>query len=399
MSDVQNPQLSQPLINSQQDIHEPPIPVSPSPSPAPALAPTQAPAVKPANPAPMQSPLGQSQPAPRALPKLPPVMWSDTQETLKNIEKKLGGPVLSYFTSLSIVGDDVKYFYTHLRDIGFQKKLFFIIASSGGDGKSAYRIAALLKNYCDELVVVIPEIAASAATMLSLAGDSVIMTPLSFLTAVDTSITHPLNPKDRDNNPVRVELEEIRRAVEVLSKSKTENSDNYEIYKTIFSYIHPVAFGSMERTSTLSEMLCQDMLSLRKVTLDPTAASTLINKLNHEYPAHGYPITRQKAKSLGLPIVDSDDELNNMLWRYLNANRVLTEPVRTDFTDSYFHKETYINAIESVGRRLACRNSVERRLDPIIKGWTTLREEYKWEALFEVEKDGQKKLQISTLNF
>jgi len=330
--------------------------------------------------------------------KRPPLMWADTQQILSAIETKLGGPVVSYYTTGSIVGDDVKYFYTHLKNIGHKDKIFFLLYSSGGDGKSAYRIASLLKSFCDELVIVIPEIAASAATMLALAGDSVIMTPLAYLTAVDTSLTHPLNPKDKSNNPVRVELEEVKRAAATLIKPENAEKDNLEAYKTMFNYIHPVAFGSMERASNLSEMLCRDILNLRKNPISPEEAEKLTVRLNRDYPSHGYPITRKKAKEIGIPVVDSDTELDTLLWKYINVNRFLTEPVRTDLSDSFFHTETYLNTIESVGRRIAVKEITERRLDPIIKGWTTLRNEFKWEALYEVEENGQKKMMLSRLD-
>jgi len=331
--------------------------------------------------------------------KLPPLLWRQTQDLLMSLEAELGGPVLCYFTRESIVGDDVKYFYSHLSSIGKVDKLYFILYSAGGDGKSAFRIASFLKNYCKELIVVIPEMAASAATMLSLAGDSIMMTPLAYLTAVDTSITHPLNPKDVRNNPVKVELEELRRAIDTFSSSNNSNQDKIEIYKTIFNYIHPVALGSMERMSTLSETLCRDLLSLRNQQLPKDKIGTLINRLNRDYPSHGYPITRQIAKNLELPILETSERVDNLLWKYMSVIRIFTEQVRTDFNDSYFHTETYLTSIESVGRRVAVRRAMERRLDPIIKGWTTLREEFKWESIFEVEENGEKKLKITNLDF
>lgn len=225
------------------------------------------------------------------------------------------------------------------------------------------------------------------------------MTPLAYLTAVDTSINHPLNPKDSRNNPVRVELEEVRRAIETFSQNSNSSQDKIEIYKTIFNYIHPVAFGSMERTSTLSEMLCRDLLTLRNQELPKDQADLLINKLNRDYPAHGYPITRQIAKNLGLPIQETSPTVDNLLWKYINVIRYFTEGVRTDFNDSHYHTETYLTSIESVGRRVAVRNVKEQRLDPIIKGWTTLRNEYKWESIYEVEENGEKKLRVTNLDF
>lgn len=393
---------------------------SPLPRPMPPPQPTNSPrsntlinptvSLPPIPPHPNQGDKLATQQPPKKKFKSPQLLWEQTQETLVKIKQKLGGFVLSYYVSLSIVSDDVKYFYTHLKDIGKQDKLYFILYSSGGDGKSAYRIASLLKNFCNELIIILPEMAASAATMLSLAGDKIIMTPLSFFTAVDTSIVHPLNPRDKYNDPVRVELEEIRRSIEALvSKNGAKNrvvekpgpvkEKTEDIYKTIFNYIHPVSYGAMERSSNLSEMLCRDILSLKNEAMDSKSADKLIEKLNHEYPAHGYPITRKKAKELGLPVQDSDPELDELLWNYINVNRFITEPVRTDLTDSFFHEEKYVNLIESVGRRTAVKNVMERRLDPIIKGWTTLRNDYKWESLYETEKDGEKKAFITRLNF
>ncbi|RJR27003.1 hypothetical protein C4561_04475 [candidate division WWE3 bacterium] len=331
--------------------------------------------------------------------KMPPVVWNDTQEVLKSINTKLGGAVVTYFTRGSIVSDDVKYFYSHLKTIGHQEKLFFIITSRGGDGMSAYRIASLLKKFCDELIIVVPEVAASAATMLSLAGDKIIMSSFSYLTAVDTSIVHPLNPLDVDKKPVRIELEEIKRSVSALSSTFKADESQSKVYETIFSYLHPAAFGALERASNLSEMLCKDILSLRKNPPSEEEASVLINKLNKEYPSHGYPIVPDKAQSLGLPVELADEETNNLLWSLINFYRYITEPVRTDFNDSSFHSEQYMNVIESVGRRLGVKNVLERRLDPIIKNWTTLRNDFVWEALFEKEENGEKKLIKSNLNF
>ncbi|NMB70398.1 hypothetical protein GYA27_04345 [candidate division WWE3 bacterium] len=380
--------IDTPNLNTDTNNQTPGIaPTSVPPQPQPQLQPQPKPME------PLKSPVQTGQSF-----KKPPLMWADSQQILGSIEKKLGGPVVSYYTTGSIVGDDVKYFYTHLKNIGHKEKIFFVLYSSGGDGRSAYRIASLLRSFCDELVIVIPEIAASAATMLALAGDSVVMTPLAYLTAVDTSLTHPLNPKDKSNNPVRVELEEVKRAASTLIKPDNQDKDNLEAYKIMFNYIHPVAFGSMERASNLSEMLCKDILNLRRNPISADEAEKLTVKLNRDYPSHGYPITRKKAREIGIPVVDSDAELDTLLWKYINVNRFLTEPVRTDISDSFFHTETYLNTIESVGRRIAVKQITERRLDPIVKGWTTLRDEFKWEALYEVDENGEKKVMISRLD-
>jgi len=328
----------------------------------------------------------------------PPIEWDITQSTIQNLENKLGGKVITYFVDTNIIDDDVKYFYSHLKNIGHQGKLFFILYSYGGDGKASWRIASLLKNFCDELVVVIPEVAASAATMLSLAADQLIMTPLSYLTAVDTSVTHPLNPRSERNLPVSVELDQVTRAVKLLEKK--ENSDSADVYKTIFNYIHPIALGALERTTNLSEMICQDIMELpQKNQLSEDVKSNIVTRLNTYYPAHSYPIPREKAKELGLNVVFSDKELDDMLWKLISTYRFMVEPVRTD-NGNLVHKERTLKIIESLGAMLVVNNILEERLDTIIKGWTTLRNEFRWLRYFiRKTEDGKEQLCYTKLDF
>lgn len=332
--------------------------------------------------------------------KKPPIVWKETQQILSMIEKKLGGKVVTYYISpgWQMVQDDVKYFYSHLKNIEHQQKLFFILVSPGGSGMSAWRIASLLSNFCDELCIVLPEMAASAATMLSLAADELIMTPLAYLTAVDTSLYHPLNPRDSKNEPVSVELDEVKRAIKLLSKDKEENLS--EAYKVVFNYIHPVALGAVERSTNLSEMLCQSIIDLRrKSILSPEVKKRIIDQLNSGYPTHGYPIPRHKAKELGLNVRDTDKELDDYLWILINTYRFMTEPARTDINQSSIHTETFTKVIESLGSRLVVHHTVERRLDPIIKGWSTFKDEFHWISIFEKEENGENKIKMSYLDF
>ena len=342
-------------------------------------------------------------PEPKSIPiKKPPLVWKETQGLLEKIEKKLSGKVVNYYVvpGFQIAQDDVKYFYSHLKKVGYQEKLFFVLVSGGGNGMAAWRIASLLSNFCGELVVVLPEIAASAATMLTLAADEIIMTPLAYLTAVDTSIFHPLNPKDERNRPVSVGLDEVKRSIEVLIKNQKSGGDKSEAYKTIFNYIHPVAFGAMERSTNLSEMICNDIMSLRrKDKLTEAQRKKIIKKLNTEYPAHTYPIPRDKAREIGLKISNSDEELDDLLWSLINTYRFMTDRIRTDLSASHIHTTEFIKVIESLNSRFVVSHTVERKLDPIIKGWSTFKDEFKWISFFEKEEKGEKKLIQSYLEF
>ena len=390
------------------EVSPPTTPINPQPSPAP--KPVSPPPITPPPPVGGLRPVGLPQrpfspPPPSKKPteiKHPPLVYDKTQGLLAEIEKKLGGRVVSYYIHPGggMVQDDVKYFYSHLKNIGRQEKLYFILVSSGGDGQSAWRIASLLNSFCNELIIVLPEMAASAATILSLAADELIMTPLAYLTAVDTSLYHPLNPRDNKNNSVPVGLDEVKRAIKMLTENVKEETSLHEIYKTIFSYIHPVALGAVERSTNLSEMLCRNIIELRKKNkVAPELVTEIIRRLNSSYPSHTYPIPRHKARELGLTVTDSDKELDNLLWQLANTYRFMAEPARTDYSETYYRSEVTPKFIESLGSRIFLSNVIEKRLDSIIKGWFILRDEFRWISAFEKEENGKKEFKLSYLDF
>ena len=71
----------------------------------------------------------------------------------------------------------------------------------------------LLRQYTKHLTVLVPFECQSAATMLALGADRILMGPIAHLSAVDTSLTHDLSPIDRDNDRVSVSQDELQRVV------------------------------------------------------------------------------------------------------------------------------------------------------------------------------------------
>src|SRR5262245_46100311 len=147
--------------------------------------------------------------------KTPPLLFEATQKMVAQIQRRVEGTFLSYWTSTSgsVCDNDVMAMHELLRATGPQRALTLFIKSDGGSGMASLRLVHLLRRYTRRLVVVAPLSCASAATMLALGADTIGMGPLSFLTAVDTSLEHDLSPLDHTNNLVAVSHdEEIGRA-------------------------------------------------------------------------------------------------------------------------------------------------------------------------------------------
>src|SRR5215217_6904235 len=78
---------------------------------------------------------------------------------------------------------------------------------------ASLRMVHLLRTYARKVTVLAPLNCASAATMLALGANTIAMGPLSYLTAVDTSLEHDLSPVDHTNNLVAVSNDEVERVI------------------------------------------------------------------------------------------------------------------------------------------------------------------------------------------
>ena len=147
-----------------------------------------------------------SLPARRPPIKKPPLLMKRTQPVIKRLSRALAEPVVTYWNSTkgSICQNDVVGLHALLRDTGKLKRLSLFVKSDGGSGEASLRMVNLLRQYVDRLTILAPLDCQSAATMLALGADRILMGPLAQLSAVDTSLTHDLSPIDRDNDRVSV---------------------------------------------------------------------------------------------------------------------------------------------------------------------------------------------------
>ena len=78
------------------------------------------------------------------------------------------------------------------------------------------------------------------------------MGPLSYLTAVDTSLEHELSPVDHTNNLVAVSNDEVDRVIRLWRDATHVEGRNITPYQELYKYIHPLVIGALDRASSLS---------------------------------------------------------------------------------------------------------------------------------------------------
>jgi ClpP class serine protease len=115
-------------------------------------------------------------------------------ELLKQLEAQ--GPAgksvayISFFCSAaaSIDTNDIPAFGDVLLSVGEVDQLNLIIDSPGGEGTVAEKIIELCRAYCSEFRVIVPNRAKSAATIIALGSDEIVMGYCSELGPIDAQV-------------------------------------------------------------------------------------------------------------------------------------------------------------------------------------------------------------------
>jgi len=117
---------------------------------------------------------------------------------IEALEKARASKVIVYFMGdrqpfgTRIAEDAVRPLYEHLLNLDFgsvnSKVVDLFLYSRGGDVSVPWRIATMVREFCERFNVLIPYKAHSAATLLSLGADSIVMGKKAELGPIDPTL-------------------------------------------------------------------------------------------------------------------------------------------------------------------------------------------------------------------
>ena len=307
--------------------------------------------------------------------KTPPILFEKTQTLLDRIQKKVDGTFLSYWMSTggSVCDNDVMALHAVLEARGRQQRIALFVKSDGGSGMASLRLVHLLRQYAPRLTVIAPLNCASAATMLALGADTIQMGPLSYLTAVDTSLEHDLSPLDHTNQLVPVSNDEVDRVIRLWRETVNRRGDGVNPYQELYRYLHPLVIGALDRASSLSLMLCREILGYHMK--DRRKADRIARQLNSSYPAHQYPITSREAQRLGLKVQAIPAPLEGLLQELNLLYSEMGQRAITDYDEENHHDNEITNILEGKGMQVFYQ---------VEKDWHYRKEERRWVSINDV---------------
>ncbi len=257
---------------------------------------------------------------------------SDRRAHIAKLEEARHSRLIAYVTSdrqppfaAKMAADVIRPFFEHLRAIGKVPSLDILVYSLGGDTIVPWRLVNLAREFCRRLGVLVPFKAHSAATLLALGADEIVMGPLAELSPIDPSVGGPFNPPHEDNpNEPKQEIgvEDVAGFFS-LAKERvglTEQDALVRVFEKLAERIHPLAIGGVYRSHALIRSLASKMLALHMKRRDEKLRiQRIIDDLAERLYYHGYLIGRTEAEQLGLKVTRADAKVEPLMWDYFLA--------------------------------------------------------------------------------
>ena len=251
-----------------------------------------------------------------------------TKELIQKIENLRQSKVIAYLTSdrkgpvnARIAMDIIPIFSKQLRQIGKVPQIDLFLYSTGGDTMVPWRLVSMFREYCDKFSVLIPYKAHSAATLIALGADEVVMSDLSELSPIDPSTANIFNPQDPKNPQKRIPIsvEDVMAYFDLAKKVGIQNEKELtEIFKKFVEsnpQVHPLALGNVNRVHNLIRILAKRLLKSHKNPLEDQEINKIVDDLTEKLYSHQYYIGRKEAKQdLGIQtVVYADKQLSGLM--------------------------------------------------------------------------------------
>jgi len=260
----------------------------------------------------------------------------DKKQLIQQIEGLRNSRVITYLTSdrqgpvnARIAGDIIPVISRQLRTIDKTPNIDLFLYSTGGDTMVPWRLVSMIREYCDKFSVLVPYKAHSAATMIALGADEIVMTDLSELSPIDPSTANVFNPQDPHNpqNRIPISVEDVMAYFD-LAKNKFGIKNDEDLSKIFTKFvesnpqIHPLALGNVNRIHNLIRVLAKRLLKSHKSPMKEEEINKIVDDFTEKLYSHQYFVGRKEAKE--------DLGLKNVVF----AEKVLSKAM-TDLYEEY----------------------------------------------------------------
>lgn len=237
---------------------------------------------------------------------------------VKKIQRILGGDKLVIYTASpfhpvsGIMLQDIPIFEDLLRSVGNSENGVLMINSPGGNGDAAEKILMMCRSrFPASFKVIVPDFAKSAATMIALGSDEILMGYLSELGPIDPQFsTSPMAP----GLPARSLIDGLE-----MIRKKVQEGDPIELYYPMLSQIRPEIIARAQSAIDGSKEFARKWLKQHQLRDNPKQANKVAKWLSEgkRYRSHGKVINYEECKNvlkLNVTSMDKNSDLWNLVW-------------------------------------------------------------------------------------
>jgi len=218
--------------------------------------------------------------------------------------------------------DQVRVFFDHLQGLPQRpaEKLDIFLCSNGGSGTVPWRLVALFREYAKSFNVLIPYRAYSAASLLALGADEIVMHPFAELGPIDPTVSNEFNPVEAGTGRrLGISVEDVRAYVSFIKDTVgiTHEDELVQAIKILAEKVHPLSLGNVERFVMQSRMTAKKILKTHMASKsNDHEVSEIVETMASKLYFHGHPINRKEAKDdLKLKVVETvPGELETLMW-------------------------------------------------------------------------------------
>lgn len=236
----------------------------------------------------------------------------------KDIEKHRGNPLLVYATKFLgqlppgipnfIDLEDIDGFTDMINSVAKDvKEVDVLVHSPGGKPDATERIVTILRNRFEKVNFLIPHSAYSAATMLALSGNSILLHPSAILGPIDPQI---------NGIPAR----SIKRGFEkIKEKIAKDGPESLPAYIPLIEKYTIELLELCEDSEKLSKELVSDWIKEYMFENKKGMSAKIKKAVNYfsdydKHLLHSRPLSLKKLQQFGLNIELADDDLQELLW-------------------------------------------------------------------------------------
>lgn len=227
-----------------------------------------------------------------------------------------------------------------------------VINSGGGSIHAAYQIAEVVRAHAKEVIACVPFYAKSAATLLCIAADTIVLDELAQLGPLDTQILEErkggkgqyvsaLNPFKTLEQLQKFALETLDVSVKMMVMRSGMDLDECLGHATafvrtttdpLFGKLDAEKLGEYSRALSLGKEY-GDRLLRRFAGWDEDKREDVLEKLVHGYPSHDFIIDYQELQELGFKaelFKDNERAAMQALFKLISQQQVLIELVQPE---------------------------------------------------------------------